>query len=269
MVDYAQSEVLSCGYSYHIKPFNAKILSGIPSYLIRLQTEGTCHALIGDEMVGIRKGDLLIYPPGSPYHLRIEANDQEKVSSGDYFLFAQGKWMDRWWSNYPKSIKSHIHLNENIISLWRQIILEKRRLSEENRELIGYLHRALCILIDRSITETATLSLNSYTASKMKRYIEEHATQTIRVEDVADHVSLSHSRAIHLFKETYGITMIQYSIEIRLTLAIERMRYTNLTLEQISRNSGFGSYSYFHKAFTNHYGVSPKVYRNKEQIQLM
>ena len=83
----------------------------------------------------------------------------------------------------------------------------------------------------------------------MMRYIEEHATSTFKVEEVAKHVSHSLSRAVHLFKSSIGQTMIVYAIEVRLNAAIERMKYTSMTLEQNAEECGFGTYPYFHKVF--------------------
>lgn len=260
--------ILSCGYSYHVKPLHIRVLSGLPSYLIRLQTEGVSQVLVDGKMSEVVKGDLLIYSPGTPYELRIDKQRSGKLLSGDYFLFCQGEWIMEWWGRHKRKTRNPIQLDENILSLWRQIILEKRKINDENSELLSYLLRSLLIQLDRSITETTTLEVNTYRALQMKRYIEEHATQKIKVEQVASHIRLSVSRAVHLFKEVYGITMVQYSMEIRLSMAVERMRYSHLTLEQIALTCGFGNYSYFHRAFTSQYGVSPRIYREKEQIQL-
>ncbi|WP_245247400.1 helix-turn-helix domain-containing protein [Paenibacillus sp. PvP091] len=43
---------------------------------------------------------------------------------------------------------------------------------------------------------------------------------------------------------------------------MERMKYTSITLEQIAESCGFGGYSYFHRVFKEHYGVSSGVYRS-------
>jgi AraC family transcriptional regulator of arabinose operon len=260
----AVEEVLACSYAYHMQPFYTNFISKLPSYLLRLQTEGVCQAFVDGKMVEIAEGDLLLYLPDDPYMLNIDSINQKPVSSGDYYIFCQGDWIANWWNRNPRKTRTKINLDEHILSLWKQTILEKRRLSEENYELIGHLLRALCLSIDRSINETFTLPTKSYTATRMKRYIEEHATQTFKVEDVAEHVSLSVSRAIHLFKETFEITMIQYSLEVRLSLAVDRMRYSDLNLGQIAMSCGFGSYPYFHRAFKDRYGESPKRYRKKE-----
>lgn len=250
-----------CGYSYHTQRYFSQFKSGYPTYLFRLQTEGFCEVVIKEGKVGIEKGDLLLIKPGDHYELLIEENQ----NSADYHLICEGSWVDEWWKRSNKPTVSRIDLDEKLISLWRHLIVEVRRpTSEKNNELSDYLVRALCLSLERAITETAPSFNRPYVVTRMMRYIEEHATTTVKVEDVAKHAGLSVSRAVHLFKSSIGKTIIEYTHEIRLSAAIERMKYTTMTLEQIAENCGFGTYPYFHRVFTKKYGVSPGTYRRME-----
>ena len=49
-------------------------------------------------------------------------------------------------------------------------------------------------------------------------------------------------------------------IEIRLSLAVERMKYSSLTFQQISESLGFNSYVHFHRLFRKKFGMSPSQY---------
>ncbi|MCS7459316.1 AraC family transcriptional regulator [Paenibacillus doosanensis] len=262
------SQILSSGYSYHSQRFQTGYKESMRHYLFRLQTEGCCQALVNGTMTRIETGDLLLYQPGDVYDLRVEEHanklGQTIVSSGDYYIMCKGEWLAAWWRKSKKPQKVRIAAYERLLTLWRQIVLEKRRIEDENPELSDYLLRALCLHIDRAIVETRTLHGSSFLASRMKSFIEEHAILPFKVEDVAAHVGLSVSRAVHLFKECFGKTMIQYALEIRLSTSIERMNYTDMTLEQIAETSGFGSYSYFHRVFRDKYGMTPKDFRFRQ-----
>lgn len=259
-----EAELLTCGYSFHMEPFYNSTKSGLQSYLFRLQTEGSCEALVDGRMVPVEAGTLLLFQPGDPYELRIEqvsTHPDCKIASGDYYLFCKGSWIDAWWNRSVKPTCMRIDLDPRLISLWRQLTLEKRRMEEENVELSGYLLQALCLSLERAATETVSLQGRPFTGTRMKRFIEAHATAAFKVEDVADHVGLSISRAVHLFKEYFGKTMIQYATEVRLSSAVERMHDASMSLEQIALSCGFGSYPYFHRAFKIRFGTSPKIYR--------
>ena len=60
----------------------------------------------------------------------------------------------------------------------------------------------------------------------MKNYIEENASSMFKLEDVAAHVGISVSRAVHLFKEAFGTTIMQYTMDVRLSMAKERIVFS-------------------------------------------
>ncbi|MBW5445138.1 AraC family transcriptional regulator [Cohnella sp. CFH 77786] len=261
-----ETELLICGYSYHAEPFYTNFKNGLSNYLFRLQVEGSSEVYARGRHYRMRGGDLLILKPGDEYDLRIEpAEPGGRVASGDYYLFCQGAWIDAWWNCSPRPAVSRIGTDERLLALWRNLLLEKRRgPREESAELSDCLLRALCLYVDRAMTETSRTDRTFFAALRLKRYIEEHATSTFKLEEAAQSVGLSLSRAVHLFKSCYGLTMIQYAIEIRLDAALERMKYSSMSLDQIAETCGFASYSYFHRVFRKKYGVSPARYRNSE-----
>ena len=57
--------------------------------------------------------------------------------------------------------------------------------------------------------------------------------------------------------------LVEYAQSIRISTAINQMKYTTMTLENIAQNCGFGSYSYFHRVFKKFQLVSPREYREK------
>lgn len=263
----SRCEVLSAGYSHHTKPFHVASKRGLRSYLIRFQTEGTCRALVGQEMVLIRPGDLLLYKPTDRYELRVEEelqpNGETAVFSGDYYFFCRGSWLDEWWNRSPKPQKVKIPITEEILNLCRHAALEQRRVKSRFKEISDYYVRILCLTIERTISEQASYAVKgkSFLAFQMKSYIEEHALSPLKLEEVAAHAGLSVSRAVHLFKSIFGQSIMQYALQIRLSVARERILFSKMSLEQIAEASGFNSYTYFYRMFRAKYGVSPRVFR--------
>ncbi|WP_116187762.1 AraC family transcriptional regulator [Paenibacillus taihuensis] len=263
------TEVMSCSYSYHTQPFQITNHGSLRAYLFRLQTEGTCEALVDGRMQRIEAGDLLLFRPGDAYHLNVisphndaDTNEAESgVKSGDYYVICRGSWLDEWWSRKDRPRKVKVVPDERWLSIWQALILEKRRFEAEDTELADYLLRALCLGLDRAISTQSALQGKSFIATRMKNFIDEHAADPFTVSDIANHVGLSVSRTVHLFKECYAMTIIQYTQNVRLSMAIERIKYSTMTLEQIAETCGFGSYSYFYRVFRQKYGVSPAVYR--------
>lgn len=248
-----------CGYSYHNYHYHNSHRSRYPSYLFRLQTEGIAQVKTGNGYHKVEKGDLLIVKPGENYELFVEKGQQ----SGDFHLYCEGEWIDKRFKDAPKL--SNIIIDDGILNLWHQLIIEERRPHKErNNELTYYLLSAFCIALERAMKGRKEELHRPYVVTRMMRYIEENATkQGLKVQDVADQCNLSVSRCVHLFKEHLDMTIIDYAQSIRMSTAINQMKYTTMTLENIAQNCGFGSYSYFYRVFKNKFGISPKDYRRK------
>ncbi|WNQ13316.1 AraC family transcriptional regulator [Paenibacillus aurantius] len=252
--------LLICGYSYHSQPFGNSHKNGLKSYLFRLQTEGRSKVRCRDKEYPLQAGDLVLLQPGDDYDLVVEEEDG-RVASGDYYLLCEGPWIEEWWSRSERPPVTRIVPDDQLLGLWRSLVQEKNRSGEENTELADCLLRALCLFLDRAVSETLEADGASFVIRRLKRFIEENATSSFKVEQAAHYAGISVSRAVHLFKALYGKTMIQYAIEIRLHAAVERMKYSTMTLEKIAETCGFASYSYFHRVFRSHFGLSPAAYR--------
>ncbi|MGU3472319.1 helix-turn-helix domain-containing protein [Paenibacillus sp. D51F] len=262
------TSLLICDYSNHYKPFTQDLKSGLQHYLFRLQTEGACQVFSGGQEYILNGGDLLLLRPGDDYHLVVgEPLRKGRLSSADYYLFCQGSWIDVWWDRKVRPTVSRVGSDDNLIGLWRSLMLEKRRGSlEGNDELKDVLLRSLCLSVDRAIAENVQTDRKGMATLRIKRFIEEHAMATFKLEEAAAYGGLSLSRAVRLFKEHYGKTMIQYAIEIRLNAAVEQIKYSELKLEQIAEACGFASYSYFHRVFRARFGISPYLYRSQQSL---
>jgi AraC family transcriptional regulator of arabinose operon len=253
-----ETKIVLCKYSFHSKNFSLK-KSGLKCYLFRLQTESKCQALVNGVITTVNPKDLLLYKPGDPYELII-GNHSNSPASGDYFVVCYGSWLDQWWNSRSRPQLLHLRNIDRLLAVWKELVLETQQVSDHNNELQNYLLRSLCLLIDRVTDESPPPDRSSYAAIRMKNYIDEHALEPLKIKKVAEYVKLSDSRATHLFKEFYGVSMIQYAMDVRLNNAIGKLVYSNLTLEQIALSSGFSSYSYFYKVFSKRYGVSPSNY---------
>lgn len=261
----ASCHVLSAGFSFHRKPFHMSESQGVQNYLIRLQTEGRSRALIDGEMKPVESGDIMLFAPDDPYFLSIDKEDypvgKPRIESGDYHIFCGGPWIEEWWQHSPRPTLLSVPLNDNFLGLFRQLILEQRRLSDFSPEISACYLQILCMEIDRLNTNQPTITPKGYLAYRMKQYVEEHATLPFQLEDVAAYADISVSRAVHLFKEAFGTSIIKYVNDVRLEMARERITFSPMPLEQIAETCGFANYTYFHRVFRSRFGMSPSQYR--------
>lgn len=264
---------LHSGFARHRTPLSL-VMPSLKHYLIRIQLEGTAHAQLNHQYVLMKPGHLLILPPGQYYDLKIGYRDPEQldphktIHSLDYYMIINGPWIERWWNKNRPPLLSYHAIDDRMLSIWREIFQELRISNFSINEITKHLTYVLFLMFERALAQPMQKhSRNLQTAQAMKQFMEQHATESFTVEEIAKHVKLSPSRAAHVFKEEFQQSIMDYVIELRLTMACERIHHGYMTLEQIAEMCGFQSYSYFHRTFRNRLGLSPSQFRDQRQLE--
>lgn len=92
-------------------------------------------------------------------------------------------------------------------------------------------------------------------------YIENHLTEDISLEDVAEHVGMTPAALSRKFKASLSRTFSQHMQSRRLERAIPLLLTTNRTVLDIALDCGFGSVEQFHRVFKQRLGSTPLAYR--------
>ncbi|SFL25553.1 two-component system, response regulator YesN [Paenibacillus sp. 1_12] len=100
---------------------------------------------------------------------------------------------------------------------------------------------------------------------KAERYMEEHYSESLPLQQVASHVHLNASYFSHLFKKETGRSFIDYLIELRMEKAKQLLSNTDMKITEISGRIGYDLPNYFAKLFKQATGLSPKDYRKLYQ----
>ena len=97
---------------------------------------------------------------------------------------------------------------------------------------------------------------------KINQYIDNNIDSKILLSDIANHIGLSESRLSHLFKEYLGISVLQYIINKRLTIARDMLKI-GTSLNDVCSKCGFQDYSSFIRTFKKKFNISPKAYQKQ------
>lgn len=101
-----------------------------------------------------------------------------------------------------------------------------------------------------------------YLISKAKEYIKENYGKDISLEDVADHIFLSHAYLSRLFKEQTGENFIDYMVKVRIEKAIELLKDPRYKAYEVSSMVGYKSIRYFTKIFKSYTSYTPSQFRS-------
>lgn len=95
------------------------------------------------------------------------------------------------------------------------------------------------------------------------QYIDEHFQEELSLQYVATLFGISKEHLARTFKDYIGITFKNYLTKIRMDHAFKMLVGTDLTLTQISLDSGFSDCRSFIQNFKKVYGTTPLKYRKK------
>ncbi|MFI3199894.1 MAG: AraC family transcriptional regulator [Eubacteriales bacterium] len=85
----------------------------------------------------------------------------------------------------------------------------------------------------------------------------------ISLEQLSQQFFISKYYLARIFKKKYGSSIITTLVTIRISHAKELLRFTNISISNISQQCGFQDTSYFIKAFKQKEGITPLSYRKK------
>lgn len=141
-----------------------------------------------------------------------------------------------------------------LLSLW-----------EEKAE--GYEHRAAAMLHHflAGLSSAGRRSLSSRAEALIGRgveYLSEHYRDpAISTREIAAHCSVSEEYFRRLYKEAFGLSPHRAIVEKRIRYAMELLRSTDLSVEEIAYRSGFSDCKYFSTLFRKEMRLSPSAYR--------
>ena len=99
------------------------------------------------------------------------------------------------------------------------------------------------------------------------RYIQNHYSEPLHIEDIAHYVGLNRSYLSTLFKKHTGLSPMKYLQNFRLTKAAHLLSMTQLSISSIAFSCGYQEPEAFHKIFRQMTGLSPSKYRMQEQLK--
>lgn len=134
-------------------------------------------------------------------------------------------------------------------------------------ESADMLKRQFYEVID-SITEQKSLVETRHDAlvESIRKYIGDRFTEELSLKAIAAEFKLSQGYLGTIFKESVGVSVLDYINHIRLDRSAELLLQTELSIGEIMERTGFHNESSFYKLFKRRFGATPKAYRVDNEI---
>jgi AraC family transcriptional regulator of arabinose operon len=159
-------------------------------------------------------------------------------------------------------------------------IAEPELLIEKFEQLIGLYQRAdlpsalranavLMDIIALFLEQCGDVLLNTNSNASLERmsevllYMETHLAETVSVEELSAITHYHPNYFIRIFKNTTGLSPIQYMNRLRMEKARQLLTLSRLSVSEIAGRVGM-DLSYFSRMFKEHTGLTPSDYREMQ-----
>lgn len=234
--------------------------------------------LTGDGENPVRRGDVLLIPPGVMHTYgeteKLEiANvlfvpDELSLSLADLSETAGYRLLFPPSANFPGSGPQVGALSLNDAQLRRAEGEMGAMLIEQQHRNPGWCYflrlrfMALLGLVCRARPEQAGAGEDEFDRlTRVTDYLEAHFAEPLTLETLAAVGGRSKCTLIRMFRRAFGRTPVGYLLELRLERAAGELRNTRFPVSEIAMRCGFPDSNYFTRLFHRRYGVSPRAFR--------
>ncbi len=121
------------------------------------------------------------------------------------------------------------------------------------------------MLVSFILTNELIRPEESALARAAQRYIAENLAKPLSVDSLCRTFGVSKNSLYANFHTAFGKTVNEYITDMRLKQAKKLLCETSLSIDRISEQTGFASYTYFSRLFKKKYGLSPLAYRKARE----
>lgn len=247
-------------------------------YEIYVFLDGAVNYYIEQKCYHLKRGDIVIIRPNE-FHRGICINPEvyERIvmnMRSSFFDKLKNPIVDLGSCFWDREVGCNnvAHLNEHDLHRFIMLSYELKQSYESAREDQKYVMYHTLIELLSLVNRTFLASTASDTdhdnymprlVEMTMEYIEENLTDLITHEDIANHLYHNSTYINRLFKDATGLTITQYIINKRISLATGYLSEGKKPHEACIL-SGFNDYANFCRTFTKNVGCAPSKYRRKK-----
>lgn len=234
----------------------------LESYLVVLVLSGSGTLMYRNAVYPLKKGSCFFIDCMEPYCHQSSSTDPWELiwvhfhgsSSREYYRYFASKsapaFCPRNFSELQEAFRLLLEVNA-ASDLFAEI---------SSSRLIVDLLSLVLLDITRAQTEKHPVHQKM---DQVRRYLDEHYTEKFSLDALSEQFFISKFHLSREFRSLYGITLNQYVIARRITLAKKLLRFSDYTLEEIAESCGFYDASYLNRQFKKSEGIRASDFRKK------
>lgn len=232
-------------------------------YELEFITSGTGIYKINNKMYDIGKGALFLTTPADYHTYSLQPEEKVRLFNLQFYP-----------SLLCDEVKSILYKQTEPIALCLEGQEYDEIFNKLNNIVEVYSHKKpmyeivlrneienLCISLIYMLN-TAKSSLDEhYIIRKVIIYVRDNYRRRLTLDEIAEYVGLSKYYLSRIFSAAMGISLSAYIRNVRLDVAANLLKSSEMSVKEISYKTGFKNANYFTDAFTKKFMVSPSEYR--------
>jgi len=246
---------------------------------INVVLEGSQETTIGGNRYMLRKGDIILIPPGFQHVNRCAANEGLTYFCAHFNVDDPHFRHEMIRNNrvvFPAQTEENIKLTailDNWIEMARHTgeytTADRFRLQAVMFELLGLLSQIVYSHThhDNEKVSPASVQYAKAIAEAIKANFNPHAPKepdmqkTYQIEKIMSSIGISTGYGLEVFRKVYGVSPRQYLSELKLQEAKVWIQQPEFSLREIAAKLGYAHLSHFSRQFKRWTGMSPLQYR--------
>ncbi|MGE4565879.1 MAG: helix-turn-helix domain-containing protein [Victivallaceae bacterium] len=235
---------------------------GVDRWIVNLTLSGAGRINRGRRQFLVRRGDLLLFPPGVIH---------------DYAAEEGGDWVHLWcyfdprpdwgrllsWPDAGMGVRrlgsAEAGFADRLEAIFRQLLeLEPRRLPGGREFCLNKLEE---LLLWANLLNPAAEVIYDEKLNRCLAFIAEHLDRPLSLADLAARCHLSTSRFAHWFREREGMPPMRYLELRRIEKARELLTWSGLSIAEVASTVGYNDPLHFSRVYKKHTGQSPRDFR--------
>ena len=256
------------GYFKANKPYFTE-RENLPSYLLKFTLSATGELHYQDEVYTLKAGDIFFIDcKNYQYYKTISSEPWEM----DWVHFSGGN-TESFYHEFIKNGSNILHTNsENVrnnpihLLMEKLLQLQKDPNAKTDFESSVLVHELLNeLILQKYQMDFADSEIPEYILD-VKSYIDENYRQGVTLEDLEKHFHLNKYQIVKDFSKFMGQPPVDYQISCKISYAKDLLRYSNLSIKEISLEAGLDNFAYFSRLFKKKTGISPSEYRRTDRV---
>jgi len=238
-------------------------------------TSGTGRRIVGDNISGFEKGDLVLMGPDLPHCWELSPQEEESTSfcivthfsedimKSDFFKMPELEKVMELLKQSERGLRFRVDDHAEI-----QETLE-RMTSLEGLEYYIEMLKVFNLLLqvtDRDklsnpIDRAEVFSKNLEKVNKVYEYVFQNIQEGIKLDEAAALLNMAPSSFCRFFKKKTDITFMEYVKRVRVGMAAKLLAESDRQITQICFESGYNNLANFNHYFKSIMGKTPSEYR--------